>query len=179
MSTEPRTEKGHPSLQPPLAWHGGPGHRPQPRAQIGVSLLVQSFSSRLHLPHDHESHGHGQPISALYLSLSLLRVFKSETIFFLFASSSALNRSRLAVPTADTPCSPLLQPRRRWIVKKVKQRPLGPRRIWERFWLTWGLVAIGVQWPSSWGRCPSCSASRVPPSAESPRPSRSGTTVRT
>jgi hypothetical protein len=41
------------------------------------------------------------------------------------------------------------------------------------------LLAIGVQWPSSWGRCPSSSASRVPPSAESPRPSRSRTTVRT
>ena len=66
-----------------------------------------------------------------------------------------------------------------WIAKKVKQRQRRAHRILKRFWLTWGLVAIGVQWLNSWGRCPSCSASRAPPSAGSPRSSRSSATVRT
>jgi hypothetical protein len=107
-------------------------------------------------------------------SLPLLNSTRRDFIVLLLLKRKLPRCSGARPPPAARRRRHLLR-RRRWIGNKVKQRRA--YRIWERLWLIWGMIALGVQWPSSWGRCPSCSASPAPPSAGSPKPSRSSTTV--
>jgi hypothetical protein len=140
MDTEPPTLSGSPIIP----GHAGPTHRHRIE---GGSLRLSSFTP---LPvSSPPSPRVARTAKANQSPVSLHRTFKSRD-FFSSASSSASQPPALAAPVPPAPPTqprppPLPPPGRRWIVRKVKRHRRRARRIWERFWLIWGLVAIGVQ----------------------------------